>query len=135
MRDHNGGVVQVRWEPIPAVSPLHAEAWAMLMGLNLLSREQTAHVESDSEQLVKVLRGERPCPWQIQGIVWECKVVLAKVGAYSITHVSRLKHKAADWTARKGLGATQIGTLREGDPMPHELYILVQMDNCSNAAM
>jgi ribonuclease HI len=130
IRDDKGGVVIVRWEPTPAVSPLHAEAWAMQMGLSLLSGDQFVEVESDSEQLVKILREEGPCPWQVQGIVRECKATLAKLAEYTISHVCRSGNRAADWAARRGLGATQTGSLREGDPMPPELYALVEMDSC-----
>ncbi|XP_073010876.1 uncharacterized protein [Typha latifolia] len=69
IQDDMGRMVMARWEPTPAVSSLHAEAWAMKMGLGLLSAGQFVKVESDSEQLVKILRDEGPYPWQIQCIV------------------------------------------------------------------
>ncbi|XP_073009192.1 uncharacterized protein [Typha latifolia] len=115
IRDDKGKVVMVRWEPTPTVSPLHAEAWAMQMGLSLLSGDQFVEVESDSEQLVKILREEGPCPWQVQCIVREYKTTLAKLAECTISHVRKSGNRAADWAARRGLGATQIGTIREGD--------------------
>ncbi|XP_072969938.1 uncharacterized protein [Typha angustifolia] len=111
IRDNMGRLVMAWWEPTPVVSPLHAEAWAMRMGLGLLRAEQRVEVESDSEWLVKIMREEHPCPWQIKSIVRECKANIDRLAKCTLGHVRRTSNRVADWATHRGLGAIQIGMI------------------------
>ncbi|XP_072974339.1 uncharacterized protein [Typha angustifolia] len=76
LRDDEGKVLQLTWEPCPNMAAIYAEAWAARFGLRLVDKECQLIVETDSREFANFLRSESSPPWHIRNMVHECKTLL-----------------------------------------------------------
>ncbi|XP_072953077.1 uncharacterized protein [Typha angustifolia] len=92
----HGNVLKVAWAPLEAVSPLYVEAYAMRLGLSLLAFDVHVEVETDSKQLVRILREECAYSWQICNIIHERKTLIKDFNVYNVFHVRKKGNAVAD---------------------------------------
>lgn len=108
IRDHSGVLIRAFSEKIVAPSPLCAELFAILSGLNLASDHHCTHLilESDCKHAVDLIKSSRPdlmlAP-EARLLVDEIKAKINATWTVAINHVNPSCNSCADGLARSAL--------------------------------
>ncbi|MQM13529.1 hypothetical protein Taro_046455 [Colocasia esculenta] len=112
LRDHKGNMVCAFANPYHELkTSLHAEALALRDGL-LMCCSRGAHdvlVETDSLNLVHIVTGQLPRPWDLSLILQKVAVITNRAKA-EITHVPREGNKVADCLAEFAFSCVHLNT-------------------------